>query len=178
VTKAPKGTWIQGSFGPAILDGPQATRIALDKLAPDHPVVLWDYTGHASLLNTPAMRKLGIHEEEPNPIAGMYVRNKSDGKLTGMIFEFAQFRVRRCFNDLATQQQAVKQVNDFLVGEARLGITTLQDMADPLTADRTAALFEKAPPLIRVRVMWFGWPTATGGSQTQDGPCLYTRHHW
>ena len=67
VTKTVKGTWIEAAIGASILDDPQATRTALDSLAPDNPVVLWDWTGHASLLNTPALRKLGIRENEPKP---------------------------------------------------------------------------------------------------------------
>jgi predicted amidohydrolase YtcJ len=162
LTRAPKGTWIEGTFGPAVLDDPQATRAVLDRLAPDHPVALWDWTAHASLLNTSAMRRLGIHEDEPNPRGGMYVRDKSDGKLTGMVLEFAEFQVSHTFSDLATQQQAIKQLSHFFGEEAQLGITTNQDMANPLTADRAAALFEKAPPPIRVRVIWFGLTDSHG----------------
>lgn len=67
ITTVSKGTWIDGVFGPSILDDPQATRTALDQLAPDNPVVLWDWTGHASLLNTPALKKLGIRDGRARP---------------------------------------------------------------------------------------------------------------
>src|ERR1700740_3252262 len=78
VAKTAKGTWIEAAIGASVLDDPRATRTALDSLAPDNPVVLWDWTGHGSLLNTPAVRKLGIRENEPNPEGGMYVRNQAD----------------------------------------------------------------------------------------------------
>jgi hypothetical protein len=168
VTKAPKGTWIEGSFGAILLDDPRATRALLDELAPDHPVVLWDWTGHASLLNTCAMRRLGIPEDEPNPEGGMYVRNKADGKLTGMVFEFAEFQVSRHFSNLTTEQQAIEQLHDFFSNESRMGITTIQDMASALSAERAVTLFEKAPPPIRVRVMWFGL-TDSHGRLTHEG---------
>jgi predicted amidohydrolase YtcJ len=119
-------------------------------------VVLWDWTGHASLLNTPAMRKLGIREDEPNPEGGGYLRNPVDGKLTGMIFEFAQFQASRRFSELASEAEAEEQLHQFFDQAARWGITTVQNMSNPITAERCVDLFEKAPPPIRVRVMWFG----------------------
>ena len=156
VSKTAKGTWIEVAIGASILDDPQATRTALDSMAPDNPVVLWDWTGHASLLNTPALRKLGIRENEPNPEGGMYVRNQADGKLTGMVFEFAQFQTSRRFSELASDQEAEQQLREFFNQAARWGITTIQNMSNPITAQRCVALFEKTPPPIRVRVMWFG----------------------
>jgi predicted amidohydrolase YtcJ len=162
VKKLSKGTWIEAAFGANILDDPQATRTALDSLARDNPVVLWDWTGHASLLNTPALKKLGIREDEPNPEGGIYVRNQADGKLTGMVFEFAQFQASRRFSELASDQEAEQQLQEFFNQAARWGITTVQNMSIPITAERCVALFEKAPPPIRVRVMWFGLTDAHG----------------
>src|SRR6201987_258008 len=156
VAKVPKGTWIEAAFGANILDDPQATRTALDLLAPDNPVALWDWTGHASLLNTLGLKKLGIRENELNPEGGMYARNQADGKLTGMVFEFAQFRAGRRFSELASEQQAEQQLHKFFNQAARWGITTVQNMSNPIAAERCVALFEKAPPPVRVRVMWFG----------------------
>jgi predicted amidohydrolase YtcJ len=49
-----------------------------------------------------------------------------------------------------------------------MGITTVQNMADPITQDRCIALFEKAPPPIRVRVMCFGL-TGPHGRLTNEG---------
>jgi predicted amidohydrolase YtcJ len=156
VAKTAKGTWIEAAIGASVLDDPRATRTALDSLAPDNPVVLWDWTGHASLLNTPAVRKLGIRENELNPEGGMYVRNQADGKLTGMVFEFAQFQASRRFSELVSDQEAEQQLQEFFNQAGRWGITTVQNMASPITAERCTALFEKAPPPLRVRVIWFG----------------------
>ena len=167
VSKTAKGTWIEAAIGANILDDPQATRTALDLLAPDNPVILFDWTGHASLLNTPALRKLGVREDEPNPEGGMYVRNQADGKLTGIIFEFAQFQASTRFSELVSDQEAEGQLHKFFDRAARWGITTVQNMANPITAERCVALFEKAPPPIRVRVMWFGL-TDEHGRQTKE----------
>ena len=173
VAKVPKGTWIEAAFGANILDDPQATRTALDLLAPDNPVVLWDWTGHGSLLNTLGLRKLGIRENELNPEGGMYIRNQADGKLTGMVFEFAQFRAARRFSELASEQQAEQQLHKFFDQAARWGITTVQNMSNPIAAERCVALFEKAPPPVRVRVMWFGLADEHG-RLTKEGRDLPT----
>lgn len=167
VAKVPKGTWIEGAFGEAVFYDPQATRARLDQLAPDHPVRLGLWTGHASLLNTAALRKLGIRENEPNPEGGVYVRDQPEGKLTGMVLEFANLRVGLRFTDLASEQQATKQLHDFFENAARLGITTVQDMSAPISAQHIVALLEKAPPPIRVRVIWFGFTDEHG--RTQEG---------
>jgi hypothetical protein len=153
--KAPKDKWIEGTFGDAILADSQPTRREIDALCPNHPVVLWDWTGHASILNSLALAKLGVHEDEPNPVGGKLVRG-SDGKLTGRIFEYAQFQIDRRVSELVSDDDAVRQLNQFFAHSARLGITTIQDMANPISANRAAALFAKSPPPIRVRVMWFG----------------------
>lgn len=156
VAKVPKGTWVVGAFGDAILDDPQATRTVLDTVAPDDPVLLQSWTGHAAIMNTAGLRKLGVREDEPDPEGGVFVRSQSDGRLTGWAFEFANFRIGRRFSELVSDQEATKQLNQYFERAARWGITTVQNMADPTTADRCVSLFEKAPPPIRVRVMWFG----------------------
>jgi predicted amidohydrolase YtcJ len=167
-SKVAKGTWIEGVFGPTILDDPHATKAVLDLLAPDDFVVLSDWTGHASLLNTPAMRKLSIRDDEPDPEGGMFVRNPADGKLTGVSLEYAQFRITRRYVGLVNDDEAGSQLSSSFSDAARLGITTLQDMASDISADRCATLFQRLPPPIRVRVMWFGL-TDEHGRATSEG---------
>jgi predicted amidohydrolase YtcJ len=156
VAKAPKGTWIQGIFGNTVLDDSQATRTALDQLAPDHPVMLTIWGANAVLLNSAAFRRLGVRDDQPNPEGGTYARNPADGKLTGMAFQFARFQIGRHYSELATEQEAVQELNDFFGDAVRMGITSIQDMAYPIVAPRCVALLKKTPPPIRVRVIWFG----------------------
>jgi len=70
VSDLPPGSWVGGEIGAAVLDDPKATRYALDEVAPDHPVVLSNWTGHGKLLNTAALRRLGAGDEEPDPPGG------------------------------------------------------------------------------------------------------------
>ena len=181
----PKETWIRGDFGMNVIDDPSATRAGLDALAPDRPVVLADWTGHASLLNSVAMMRLGIqqdegpgirrhsgsaevHEDEPNPVGGVYVRDKATGKMTGMVMEYANFMISVRYTDLVSDDQATKQVHDFFANAARLGITSVQDMAMPIPAPHIVELLRNEPPPIRVRVIWFGL-TDEHGRLTKEG---------
>lgn len=168
VAKAPKSTWIRGMFGDSVLDDPQATRVALDQLAPDDPVMLTIWGANVVLLNSAALRRLGVPEDQRNPEGGVYVRDPADGKLTGMATEFARLQVGPRFSELATDSEAVQQLNDFFENAVRMGITSIQDMAYPISASRCVALLEKAPPRIRVRVIWFGL-TDEHGPITREG---------
>jgi predicted amidohydrolase YtcJ len=128
VGKAPKGAFITGEIGATIVDDPQATRAPLDNRAPGNPVLLWDWTGHAVLLNTAALRKLAIAEDEPNPLGGWFGRNSEDRKLNGWAFEYAADRVSRKLTELTAEQEALFQMREYFNRAVRLGITTVQNM--------------------------------------------------
>ncbi|HKV04447.1 MAG TPA: amidohydrolase [Candidatus Acidoferrales bacterium] len=155
VSKSPKGTFIIGDIGPTVLYSPQATRTTLDRLAPDHPVILNVWTGHASISNTAALRKLGVKDDEPNPLGGFFAREPGTKDLTGAAFEFAQFRLGRRLAELASQDEALRQTRDYISNAVRLGITSVQVMSIPPSAAQLVSLFGQAPTPIRVRVMRF-----------------------
>lgn len=168
IARVPKSTWIEGVFGDTVLNDPSATRVALDQLAPDHPVKLTIWGANVVLLNSAALRRLGVREDQPNPEGGVYVRNPADGKLTGMAREFARLQIGRRYSELAGDQEAAQQLNDFFEDAVRMGITSIQDMAYPIFANRCVAFLQKAPPRIRVRVIWFGL-TDEHGPITDEG---------
>ena len=60
-TKAPKKALIIGEIGPTALDDPQATGTSLDKLAPDHPVMLRTWSRHAAIVNRLGLAKKRSH---------------------------------------------------------------------------------------------------------------------
>src|SRR5260370_6115216 len=159
--KAPKGMLVLGEIGPTALDAPQATRASLDKLAPNHPVVLHTWAQHAAILNSSAFAKLGVKEDEPDPLGGRFVRS-ADGKLTGLVYEYAKFRLDRRLSDLATDAEALRQAREFLSQAVRLGITSVQDMSMNGGTERCALLLEKAPTPIRIRVIRMAGSTSKG----------------
>ncbi len=138
VLQAPKGMLIKGETGSALLDDPRVTRAALDELAPEHPVILSTWTGHSAILNSAAFKMLGVQENEPDPIGGRYVR-ASNGTLTGLVLEFAQFRLHRRLSELASDEKALEETRRFLSQAMQYGITSVQLMSIPPSPERCLA---------------------------------------
>lgn len=166
VARAPKGAFIRGYLGPSAWKDPELTRDALDKLAPDHPVMLF-VTEHASILNTAALDRLGIRENQANPLGGRYERS-ADGRLTGVLREYASIQAVRKLADLTSDTEAITQLRNELARATKFGITSLQDMSNAIAPDRCVALLEKVPVPIRIRVIRMP-PTSPAGRDTSEG---------
>jgi predicted amidohydrolase YtcJ len=67
VKQAPPGSWIFGAVGSGIVMNEQVNRAALDRLAPDHPVLLRSYYGHGYIINSKAMPLLDIQRRGAGP---------------------------------------------------------------------------------------------------------------
>jgi predicted amidohydrolase YtcJ len=154
VAKAPKGVFIHGETGTELLFDRHVTRTALDFIAPDNAVVLTTWTQHSAFLNSAALKKLGVADNEPNPVGGHFVRG-ADGQLTGQVLEYAKFILDRRRSNLTDEEDALQQTRDFLRDALRLGITTVQNMSEPVSPERCVSLFSKAQTPIRVRVIRF-----------------------
>ncbi len=123
-------------------------------LAPDHAVLLSTWTQNSGILNSAALRMLGVKEDEPDPVGGRYLR-APDGTLTGLVLGFARFRLHRRLSELATDETARQETRRFLSQSVRFGITSVQNMSIPPSPERCLALLENAPTPIRVRVIRF-----------------------
>lgn len=170
-TKAPKGALIIGDIGPTALDDVQATGASLDQLSPGHPVLLRTWSGHAFIVNRLGLAKLGVKEDEPDPVGGKFLRSTANGKLTGVAYEYAVGPLLNGLEALASEAEALQQMREFLGGAARLGITTIQDMSAPLGAERCVDLLEKTPTPIRMRVIRMPG-TSANGRDTKEGRSL------
>jgi predicted amidohydrolase YtcJ len=166
VSRAPEGAFIRGYLGPSAWKDPELTRNALDKLAPDHPVMLF-VTEHASILNTAALDRLGIRENQANPLGGRYERS-ADGRLTGVLREYASIQAVRKLADMTSDTEAITQLRNELARATKFGITSLQDMSNAIAPDRCVALLEKVPTPIRIRVIRMP-PTSPAGRDTTEG---------
>jgi predicted amidohydrolase YtcJ len=168
--KAAKGMLVRGEIGPTAFDDPRATKASLDKLAQNHPVMLDTWSQHAAILNTAGLTKLGVTDNEPDPLGGRFMRS-ADGKLTGVVYEYAKFRLNRRRSDMATDEEALRETQDFFSQAVRLGITSVQNMSIPPGSERCELLFEKAPAPIRMRVIRM--PQTTPNSlDTSEGRSL------
>jgi predicted amidohydrolase YtcJ len=155
LSNEPAGTLVFADVGATILDDPAVDRSALDQIAPEHPVILRGWTGHFYILNTQAIRRLGIPEGARDPMGGQYQR-ASNGQLTGRVLEYAAFDLMRRISDLADDATALLQARAFIDEAVRLGITSVQQMSMPVAPERLASLFDRARTPIRMRIMPFG----------------------
>jgi hypothetical protein len=165
---SPPGTWLSALVGVNVTEDPATTRFALDTVAGDHPVVLLAWWGHGTWLNTAAMTELGIGEQEPDPFGGFYSRVPGTSILTGEAHEYAEYVIRRKLYDRAPDAALVAQYQAHAATAVALGLTSIQDMAVGLTADRAASVVAQAELPIRVREICF--PLSPGeGCGDRDG---------
>jgi len=153
VESSPPGKWIVGQIGAAVLDDPRATRATLDPVAGDRPLLLHAWTGHGTVLNTAAMRALGISETEPDPPGGFFGR--ADGKLTGLAHEYADYLIARRFAMLPDRAAQVKAFQAFAAEAASFGITSVQAMMTDLPIADAVAVVESANLPVRTRLIDF-----------------------
>jgi predicted amidohydrolase YtcJ len=165
--KAPKGTFIFTDIGPIVFHDPSIARDTLDRLAPNHPLILYTLTGHAAILNSAALAKAGVREDQQDPVGGRYERS-ADGKLTGVLREYAVMRLGRTLGLMPSDAEAVAQLRDFFSQAVKFGITSMQDMSNGIEPGRAVKLFEATPTPIRIRIMRMPG-TTPAGRDTQEG---------
>ncbi len=141
--------------------------------APDHPVILTTLTGHAVLMNSAALAKAGIREDQKDPVGGRYERSAA-GKLTGVLREYAVLNLERKLGTMPSDAEATEQLREFFAQAVRFGITTTQDMSDAIEPGRAVKLFEATPTPIRIRIMRMPG-TTPAGRDTREG--LSVPHH-
>jgi predicted amidohydrolase YtcJ len=166
VAKTPKGTLIHGEIGPTAFEDSQANRASLDKIAPDHSVMLGTWAQHGGVLNSAALTKFGVKEDVRDPVAGHFVRD-ADGKLSGVVYEYAKFQINRRRSDMATEEEVLQQTREFFADAVKLGITSVQDMSLPGGAERCMMASRKAPTPIRMRVIRMAGTTVNGRDTTE-----------
>jgi len=175
VPQTHEGTIIYGLIGPVAYSGLQLNRDFLDRLVRDRPIILHTVSGHAAVLNSAALTKFGIPDGKTDPLGGRYERTP-DGRLTGVLREYAALDLVRKLTDLASESDAVKELREKLSGFAKLGITSIQDMSNAIAPARCLALLDKVPSPIRVRVIRM--PGSTPNKRDTSEGLEVLHHHW
>jgi predicted amidohydrolase YtcJ len=179
VRKAAPGEWLSGTIGLAVLQDRTVRRPFLDSIAPNNPVVLEAAWGHGMVVNSRALRALGITDTAPDPLGGWYEREAGTRRLSGALDEYAQFPF---WQALATANP--RALVDGLRAHAQLelayGITTVQNLSSTLQGDAARRYFAEAALPVRTRVIampgtteqgrrlreWAGLTPAAAGGQT------------
>jgi predicted amidohydrolase YtcJ len=125
--KLPPGAWIRGrGYNEFYLtEKRHPNRWDLDQVAPGHPIKLTHRTGHAHVLNSLALRMVGISTETPDPPDGLIDRDLKTGEPTALLFRMGDFLSKK-IPPLENDQldQGSKIANDELLS---MGITSIQD---------------------------------------------------
>ncbi|CAN5720483.1 amidohydrolase [soil metagenome] len=83
--------WIETFWKPPVFP----TRADLDKVAPNNPVVLTRADGHASVVNSAALKIAAVDKNTASPFGGEISKDKQTGEPSGMLLDAAQGLVRR-----------------------------------------------------------------------------------
>lgn len=105
------------------------TAADLDTVAPHHPVLLRDKSGHAGWANSLALQLAGINDNTPNPEGGEIQRDGS-GRATGILFETAIELVRQHIPH-ATEEELVAAMRLAQQKCWEVGLTGVHDFDGP-----------------------------------------------
>ncbi len=125
--KLPSGAWIRGrgynEFN--LTEKRHPNRWDLDQVTSTHPIKLTHRTGHAHVLNSLALKIVGISNETPDPPDGLIDRDIKTGEPTGLLFRMGDFLSKK-IPPLENDQldKGMRIANDELPS---MGITSVQD---------------------------------------------------
>ncbi|MBH5338178.1 amidohydrolase [Streptomyces pactum] len=127
--RVPRGQWITGhgwdtGYLAECLADPSRlpSRHDLDAVSPDHPVVLYSFSGHATWVNSKALELIGVDRDTVAPPGGAIVTDEA-GAPTGLLHEGAQALVQNALPPLSRQERT-DAVRSALATLARLGVTS------------------------------------------------------
>jgi predicted amidohydrolase YtcJ len=151
----PKGRLIT-AFGWDYPDCPEPSRALLDAAAPDHPVILYQFGGHGTWVNSRALLEMKIDRDTPDPPEGTILRD-ADGEPTGILREirdnpYLRKRFMAMQNHRPTVERYLSRMME-LYGE--LGITSVQDNTWFLPVFKALAAKRKAGELTTRFNTWF-----------------------
>jgi predicted amidohydrolase YtcJ len=122
----PPGQWLvgHGYDETALVERRHPTRWDLDRAAPHHPVRLAHRSRHAWVLNSLALRQLGIESGAARPEVGWVERDPASGEPTGLLVDMDDFLRARLppSHPPATFRQALRDASRALLAA---GVTTI-----------------------------------------------------
>ena len=154
--RVPEGEWVRGRGydHDALVESRHPTRRDLDEAAPKHPVRLAHRSGHADVLNSLALERVGIAESTPESPGATISRSLEDGAPDGLLFEMGEYL------DAKIPPPPYRVLRERVERAARnllaLGITSVQDATHTNGADRWdlfAALRQSVRPMPRIALM-------------------------
>ncbi len=123
----PDGSWIRGKGYDEfrLKEKRHPNRHDLDKAAPRHPVKLTHRSGHAHVLNSLALKLVGITSQSGDPPDGLIDRDLETGEPTGILFGMGNYLTKKipAFDENEIRE-GIKRVSEELLS---FGITSIHD---------------------------------------------------
>jgi predicted amidohydrolase YtcJ len=160
--RLPAGHWIGATIGPTVLEDSAARRVALDGIAAEHPVWLGAWTGHGVILNSRALRTLGIDDAAADPPGGRYEREPGSGRVTGLLEEYAVMHARRRLCSMQPESVLVASLRAEGQQFPPFGITSVQNMAGELEPALFMGVARAAELPVRLRMISFPVVSSAG----------------
>jgi predicted amidohydrolase YtcJ len=157
--KRKPGEWIRGRGWDQNLWTPKdfPTKAVLDRVAPDHPVVLRRIDGHSTWVNTEALRRAGISRDTKDPMGGRILRD-SKGEPTGVLVDNAEELVAKKIppDSGEARERMILAAADKAVGA---GLTGVHEMG---IDDETIAVYRKLAAEGRLKLRVYAFLTGEG----------------
>lgn len=154
--RTPPGVWLRADMGLRIRNS-SLRRDALDKVAPNHPVLLKASYGHGSMVNTQALKLLGLSDSPEDPEGGWFERVAGRRTITGVLEGTAQYDAWDAYFS-SDPSAMTAELRRNAATALRFGITTLQHMPSLMSAAHTEKAFRDAALPVRVRIVQWPYP--------------------
>ena len=126
----PAGAWLVfRNFDPAVQDGlDELTFADLDPISTDHPIFVFNASGHLAYANSKAFEVAGVPDDVENPPGAEFVRD-DENNLTGVMKNNVAFlQVLGAYPSLGTTEP-VDAVVDLLSKWSQHGLTTVSELS-------------------------------------------------
>jgi predicted amidohydrolase YtcJ len=148
--RTPAGEWVVGrGWNHNVWGGEFPTAAQLDSVAPGHPVCLSAKSGHATWVNSVALRMAGITAGTADPPGGEIVHDAA-GQPTGLLLEEAMNLVYRIIPARTAADIAEAMADQAIPMAHRAGLTMVHDMDSPVAFSAQQMLQEQGRLSLRV----------------------------
>jgi predicted amidohydrolase YtcJ len=138
--------WIESRWKPPVFP----SRVDLDAVVADRPVILERADGHAVIVNSLALKLAGIDRNSPDPSGGEILKDANTGEPTGMLIDNATKLVENLVPPL-TDAERTRALEVGAERSIRVGWTQLQIAGNSLAeVDRLCALFRQGRIKLRI----------------------------